>query len=410
MALFDGIPTFDDDHNLSAEDLNSFRSAIVQVFTQGVEAENIKWPLVALGILDMNNYQIINVGSISNVIHVNSTNSLAQAISDLPSAGGTIVIDPGFEATTTAAGLTIDKDYVSIYGEGKTSGLSCDGPEHGLLVTGDHCTVRGLTLSGPAPMAVISTGDHNDISDNVCDGVGGIQIGNVADFAQWNSVYRNHFINTGESNVTLTNVSNLQIGANDIYNTHATGKAITYDGSGSNHLSVNLSDNTITCSGSTGVCFDNQLAGSSSHRTGLLIEGNKMKCIATTGKCIDMPDFQDFVIGPNTLQGDVYLGGTDGSLASNMKIINLFLFGTSGLTAEGNNVSGNLIVGNDGSADVTGAHNRVINNSVGGAVVVPPTSDPGTEVYTGNMVAGDESSVQRLVDESIIVQYHATKG
>lgn len=133
MAI-DNVPDFYPREKPTAEKFNLLRDALLQQFFGGIVSSNIQWPLVAQGVLDMNNNDIINIGSLNNIIHVNSAKSLTEAVDEANTSGGNsvIVVDPSFQATSSGAGVEVTVPNVTIMGHGPASTILADGAAYGV--------------------------------------------------------------------------------------------------------------------------------------------------------------------------------------------------------------------------------------------------------------------------------------
>jgi hypothetical protein len=157
MPLTD-IHEFLDDEKPNAEQMNSVRTALIQAFLGNITSADLSWPLIAQGTLDMNNNPIINVASLGGEIHVNESKSLIEAVADANAAGGgTIVIDPGFEATS-ASGVNLSADGITIRGGGDTSKITAsDGVVTAIKISGSDCHIENLRVDMPSfPSTLVS--------------------------------------------------------------------------------------------------------------------------------------------------------------------------------------------------------------------------------------------------------------
>lgn len=166
------IPLFADDEKPNADKFNALRDAIVQAFSGNIGSADLSWPMVASGTLDMNNNQIINVAALSGETHVNESKSLVEAVSDVNTAGGgTIVIDPGFTAETTAAGVIITANNVHIRGGGSSSQITIsDGTAIGIKVSGGNCSIADLRINLPTSPSTVTTAVQFDGGAAVTNG------------------------------------------------------------------------------------------------------------------------------------------------------------------------------------------------------------------------------------------------
>lgn len=159
MSVFDNIDDFIEEEIPSPEKLNALRDAMIQAFSGNIGASNVSWPLIAQGALDMNNNPLLNVGNLNNVIHVNDTKSLAEAIADVNAAGGGyIVIDPEADASTTASGVAITANNVVIAGGGGSSIINLDdGVPDAITVSGSNVIFYNVNFQFPSSPVVLDT-------------------------------------------------------------------------------------------------------------------------------------------------------------------------------------------------------------------------------------------------------------
>ena len=144
------VPTFVDGEILTASKLNQIGTAITTKFSGAVTGADLAWPLVAQGNIDLNNaYGLLNLRTLWGVINAAEYDTLSDAVSALPSAGGAIFVPPN--TTITADGVSITKP-VMIFGAGKTSVLKLTtGSTSGYLlrVTGTNdVDIVNLTVDG----------------------------------------------------------------------------------------------------------------------------------------------------------------------------------------------------------------------------------------------------------------------
>ena len=191
------IPTIDlftDNETPTTSKMNQPRQALITALAGALTGDNIGWPLVAQGDLDMNGNSLYNFSSITGAQHVNSSKSLATAIAAASTDGKVIVIDPGF--TATANNITVADDDVTIMGYGADCKIECTnagspgitvsgdnftmknleftGNSAGtdvtnlLVLNGDNATISGVTFTGDADAAVAAIGGGSDISISGC--------------------------------------------------------------------------------------------------------------------------------------------------------------------------------------------------------------------------------------------------
>ena len=400
MSGIDNIAKFFDDETLSEEKMNALRTALIQELTTGIGAESLAWPLVAEGNLDMNNHDIVNVGSFAGVIQVNSTQSLATAVALVNSQGyGTILIDPGFTAVTTASGLEITADDVIIAGAHVNSIISADGSAHGLLLSGENTMIQGISFVGTAPVAIISNNTSNIIENCLFLGVGGIQIGLAGNSAAYNKVHNNGIFCSGPSGLDLMSFSNGEFNSNSILLTATNGLALRLNSGGTYHFGSCISNNNIMSigTGGVGLIADSAISNPTTFSKKLSILGNY---VYGQSKSVHIGNIGSYSFLGNTCEGDAHIESDSGTVTGN-DFEDVFIYGSTNVNFSSNSTE-DLTVGNNGASDDATTNTMCNSNNIAGDFVVPATGNPGLEAACANLVTGTSTTLTRLYEDGLI--------
>jgi hypothetical protein len=413
----------------TASEFNELLDALIPLLNStGLPSTAFPWPLVALGNINMNGFELINASSVGGVIHVNAGITLSEAISTANTDNDTtIVIDAGITATTTTGGLGITGANVTIRGEAGAK-IDCvdrsGGAGNCIDITGNNVTIENIEF--------ISSGVGTNINNavrfrGVEDGVlqncvfsachGGVHLdangatrsskcrvsGNIFDTQPANSI-----LVDGCDDAVLSDNIGLYIQANQ--------RLIDVDGTSATAIGrITITGNTAH--GSDALSIGYEISGGSNVIKHLVMSGNSTSTISRS-VIIDSVDVcsitgnnfsgtseietTDSIVAGNTMTGGLTLSGlrdtfdgntvtgniafntmTDYAFTNNIVTGSMSMGGVASVRVEGNYFSNALAVPSTGlttflnntcAASITG----VINTSAGGTHYANNTSTTGT--------------------------------
>jgi hypothetical protein len=405
MAL-DNVPTFQDDQALSAEDLTALGSSLSQKFTSGIQTTDILWPMVAGGILDMNGNNIVNIGSLSGVYHVNSNRSLATAVTAVNAAGGgTIVIDSDFDATTTAGGLEITAADVTIMGYGDESTLSMDGTSVGLTISGANFTIRNLSITGTSPISIQVNADNFKMVNVKDTSAGRIVLGSASNTVTGAEIVGNTVNGTADYVIELYNSIRARIEGNYITATQANGACILVSASGSTITDTIINGNLLVTTSTTGNALLSNLTAGVAAKRGMVMTGNILYNTNGAYSVLTYPEANRLLLTGNQIRGISVISGDNVVISGNWHTYDAYYHDVFNFNITGNQYEQDVYLGYDGSSIEDGSTSVFSGNSVYDDLIVQATGNPGFDVIRGNRVNGDESSLERLVTAGYVKSF-----
>lgn len=372
MAL-ETVTRFSDGGVPTEAEMNELLDALkVLLNSSGLPATAFPWPLIAQGNIDMNGFDILNVTDVGGVINVNSSKSLSSAI-DAANAGGDtkIIIDPGFRATVTTAGLAVTGDNITIEG---SAGAQIDCVNQAVERDCITVTGNGFRVSG---VEFISTGDGTNVADavfikgaedarfnnNVFSGChGGIRIGqDGATRSGKISVTHNIFDTQPDGCIVVDGGDDITI-SNNIGLFLQTSKGLVHiDGLTATSLArISITGNSahgnivdgdgFKIIGATGVIEQVVFTGNSSSVAGVALFVDKVTTctvsgnnLTTTGGSVTVFDTIDSTVCDNVFTGFVSLSDDGGTFSNNVVAGNMIFNNLTGSKVS-NNVFKSLVV------------------------------------------------------------------
>jgi hypothetical protein len=310
MALTN-IHEFVDDEIITAEDLNSIGESVnAEIINGGIESSSLVWPLIAQGDLDMNGYGIEGMSSFFGEFHVNTSQTLAEAITLVNSAGGgTIIIDDNTSSQSVASDRLITASNVSIIGASGEAVItvSSGASLYGIKVVGNYFRLEGCRITGGAsgkPALIITDVESGNISNNTfvaCEGPCILTEGGTEGMAT-TRISDNVFAYCEEEGIIVDTLLSSTISNNNFINVK--GNAIELgSATGVFCLDVTISGNTFR------KCGNGSEAGIFMYSPGLVtsnlgqitISGNVID-MSLGGKSLDLGKFTNCTLAGNTLQ------------------------------------------------------------------------------------------------------------
>lgn len=247
MAVTISLPTFTRKEILTAEKMTTFVTALNNVFSAGFSSDDLAWPLIADGNLDMAQYSILNCKQVMDVVNASEYATFAEAIT-AAGAGGAVFIPPGYTLTLTSAGL-ITADNITVFGLGPSSKIAAGaGAAQLLKVDNSGSVINGFRLSN-------LTIDGNDIAG--CVGV-------LINFAHTVFIDGVHFVDCDgtaleiNNNGTDGNASRNVVISNCVFEAGGAGHIVIEDVLNltiSNVISDNATTKAIFCDANTSTAY-----------------------------------------------------------------------------------------------------------------------------------------------------------
>lgn len=323
MAGVDNIPDFFDGEKPNAEKFNLLRNAILQQFTGGIVSTSLQWPLVAYGTLDMNNNPITNIGSLNNVIHVNSSKSLPEAITEVNAGAGNsvVVVDPNFVATTSAVQQVISVPNVTLMGFGNTSTISCDAVgTPGIKATAVGFKMKGLRLTGlTSTIGVMLEAGQFDVRGCLFEGMNvALQLGSGSNACHNGWAVYNHFEDC-ETGVWYGNAYSAHVDYNTFNECDGDMVYLQANNEFLQDITINGNVGYASAAMASGNGIYGTMATASAKKRGLTVSGNFLSCEAVGAKAIDIGQMTSSTIKANYVHdGTCYLEGSNNEFNGNI--------------------------------------------------------------------------------------------
>lgn len=410
MAL-ETVTRFADGGVPTEAEMNELLDALkVLLNSSGLPATAFPWPLIALGNIDMNGFDIVNSTAVGGVLNVNAAKTLATAITEANVSGNTTIqIDPGVVADTTLTGVTVTGNNITIRGGGGATIDFIDldpTPGYGLTVTGDGFTLEGVTCitsgTGVNMSGIINLDSTEDALIRKCTFDAcerGIFLTENANKTSKTRIESNIFDSAIRKTIIALGANDLIISDNVWLNLQTLEPAIQIDATVSGGSSrISIMGNTFNGTESNSQCIET--VSGARNITHLNISGNVLRATVS----LFLENVTHTVVANNTMSGTVLFDATKSTFTGNVceDLTKMVLVDS---VASGNFFEGVLNLESCNQATITG--NTIVgaigfltsntalivgNNSFKSSVVFPNGIAPAH--FMGNIVTGDITDIQ----------------